>query len=210
MKRIFCLSTFIFFGCPGMIAQENPFMKISENYFRANPFDKEYSKFMVLLMNDPMIANKLMVKRTDTTFFSFRARYKDYSPYISRADGTEINLMEQKVDLGYDSLPAPDTIFIYQLLGYFTGDNGAESVKKEFNKFDRRFKKSFISDEYSDILRDEKPIGGMINYFVFGCQVSPVSISWASTDETRSIFSILFRFKIKENRAVLPIPSDSR
>ena len=163
-----------------------------------------------MLMNDPVIASKVMVKRTDTTFFSFMAQYKDYSPYTARADRTEIKLLEKEFDVGDDSVFVPDTVFIYQLLGYFNGKDGPEIVKKEFAKFDRRFKKDFLTDEHTDIVKDEKIIGGMINYFVLAAEVSPLSISWVSTDETHSFFSILFRFKIKENMAVLPIPSPSR
>jgi len=210
MKRIFCISTFVLFSCSAIIGQNNPFARVSENYFRANPFDREYSRFIVLLMNDPVIASKVKVKRTDTTFFSFMAQYKDYSPYTARADRTEIKLLEKEFDVGDDSVFVPDTVFIYQLLGYFNGKDGREIVKKEFAKFDRRFKKDFLTDEHTDIVKDEKIIGGMINYFVLAAEVSPLSISWVSTDETHSFFSILFRFKIKENMAVLPIPSPSR
>lgn len=210
MKRIFCISIFILFGCVAVSAQNNPFTRVSENYFRANPFDREYSKFITLLMNDPAIASKVMVKKTDTTLFSFMAQYKDYSPYTARADRTEIKLMEREVDAGADSVFVPDTVLIYQLLGYFNGKDGSELVKKEFARFDRRFKKDFFTDEHSDIVKDEKIIGGMINYYVFATDVSPVSISWVSTDETHSVFSILFRFKLKENMAVLPIPRDRR
>jgi len=209
MKKIFCFVIFLLPVCSMIKAQENLFAKISDNYFRANPFDREYSKFVTLLMNDPMIANKAIVKRTDTTFFSFMAEYKNYSPYTFMADRTEIKLMEKEVEVG-DSISVIDTVFIYQLLGYKYGKDCLEAVKKEFSKFNRRFRSDFFTDQYSDILENHEVVGGMINYFVLKTTTSPVSVSWAKMDDNQSVFSIVFRFKIRENIVILPIPPDGR
>jgi hypothetical protein len=209
MKKIFCFAMPLLFGCFTIKAQYDLFAKISDNYFRANPFDREYSKFVNLLMNDPIIANKAIVKRTDTTFFSFMAEYKNYSPYTFIADRTEIKLMEQEVEVS-DSISVIDTVFIYQLLGYKYGKDGLEAVKKEFSKFNRRFRNDFFTDQYSDILENQEVVGGMINYFVLRTTTSPVSVSWAKMDDYQCVFSIVFRFKIRENIVILPVPSDSR
>jgi|SRR6185369_3041438 len=208
MKKSFCF-VMLLLVCSMTKAQENLFARISDNYFRANPFDREYGKFVTLLMNDPMLADKSIVKRTDTTSFSFIAEYKNYSPYGFVADRTEVKLMEREIETG-DSVSVIDTVFIYQLLGYKYGKDGLDAVKKEFSKFNRRFKNDFFNDQQLNILRNEEITGGMINYFVLVTDVSPVSISWAKVDEYQSFFSIVFRFKIRENRAILPIPSDDR
>ena len=52
--------------------------------------------------------------------------------------------------------------------------------------------------------------GFIANYFVLFADVSPISISWAKADDFQSFFSIVFRFKLRQNLAVLPIPSDGR
>ena len=205
MKKVFCFVMLTLFVCSMIKAQENLFARISDNYFRVNPFDREYGKFVILLMNDPMITDKSIVKRTDTTFFSFIGEYKNYSPYGFVADRTEIKLMEKEMEVG-DSISVIDTVFIYQLLGYKYGKDGLESVKKEFTKFNRRFKNDFFTDQQSNILKNEEVVGGVINYFVLVTDVSPLSISWAKLDEYQSFFSIVFRFKIRENKAILPIP----
>ena len=209
MKKALSIIAFIFFLCQSLIGQENLFARIADNYFRANPFDREYSKFLQFFMNDPTIINKKIVKKTDSTFFSFTAEYKNHSPFSFVADRTEIRLMEKEMEFG-DSISVIDTVFIYQLLGYKYGKGGEEEVKKEFNKFNRRFKNDFYTDQHSDILKNEEVVGGVINYFVLFADVSPISISWAKADDFQSFFSIVFRFKLRQNLAVLPIPSDGR
>ena len=184
-------------------------VKIATNYFRANPFTQEFSDFLDQLMHDPAIANKSLTKRTDTSLFSFMAEYKNHSPYTFLANRTEIKFYEKAVDVG-DSTLAIDTVFIYQLIGYSYGKEGAENVKKEFEKFNKRFQKQFFSSQPGDLKKNDEIVGGMINYFILGSTISPLGISWAKLDEFQNAFSILFRIKMEENNAVLPVAPDSR
>ena len=208
MKKILGLCLFSIFLQSFAPGQE-VLTKIADNYFRANPFTQKFSHFLDQLMNDPAIGNKTVKKRTDTTFFSFMAEYKTFSPYTFLANRTEVKLLERQVDIG-DSTKLLDTMLVYQLLGYSYGKEGIESVKKEFNKFHKRFQKQFADSEASDLKKNDEIIGGVINYFVKGITISPLSISWAKLDEYQNAFSIAFRFKIEENLPVLPVSADAR
>jgi len=190
-------------------AQQNVYVKIADNYFRANPFDREYSKFLVYLMNDPALVNKSITRRTDTTLFTFHADYKNFSPYSFAADRTEINLQEKEIEIG-DSVSVLDTMFIYQVIGYKMGKDGLEGVKKEYSKFNRKFKNDFFSDQQSNIIRNEQVVGEITSYFTLGTDTAPVSVSWAKVNDNQYFFSIVFRFKIRQNITILPIAPEGR
>jgi hypothetical protein len=147
------------------------------NYFRINPFTQEFSQFLNQLMHDPGIANKSLKKRTDSSLFSFMAEYKNFSPYTFLADRTEIRFFEKAFDIG-DSTILLDTVLIYQLMGFSNGKDGLDIVKKEFDRFHKRFQKQFVDVQSSDLKKNDEVVGGIINYFVFGTTISPLSISW--------------------------------
>jgi hypothetical protein len=184
-------------------------VKIASNYFRINPFNQNISQFLNQLINDPGIANKTVRKKTDSSLFQFMAEYKNFSPYSFLADRTEIRFFEKQMDIG-DSTSVMDTVYIYQLMGYSNGKGGLEIVKKEFDKFHKRFQKQLIDFQSSELKKNDEVVGGIINYFVFGTTVSPLSISWIKLDENQNAFSILFRFKMDSNEAILPVAADSR
>src|SRR5829696_8649808 len=69
-------------------------IKISQSYFRSEPYRKDFSKFLQHLLNDPTIINKTIRKKTDSTLFLFKGEYKGHSPYGFVPDRTEIRLTE--------------------------------------------------------------------------------------------------------------------
>jgi hypothetical protein len=183
-------------------------LKMTKEYFRSNPYNIEFGRFVNHLMNDPTIANKKINKKTDTSFFSFKGEYKNYSPFSFKADRTEINLAEVEF-LSDDSLVRKDTMFVYQLSGYsYEGKEGMETVKKEFTKFNRRFGKNFLVQS-SNIEKQKEIIGGLTDYFVPGVFGSPLSAGWGKIDELQNVFVITIRMKIKENLVQLPLSFDS-
>ena len=191
------------------LSNDNVLIEIIKDYFRSNPYDKFFSKFLDHLLNDPTLTNKTILKRTDTSFFFFKGEYKDHSPFSFRSDRTEIRLAETEVELS-DSLFTKDTLLFYQLLGYsYGGKTGMETVKKEFAKFNRRYGKDFFSSEVSDLKKENEFIGTIKNYFVFVSPFSPLTVAWAKLDDYQNVFTITIRMKIKENIAGLPIPPDS-
>jgi hypothetical protein len=208
MKRaqVFFLIIFIIAHCHAQTA--DPIIQIAKNYFRSNPYNMSFSNFLNHLLNDPTLSNKTINKRTDTSFFFFKGDYNGHSPFNFKADRTEIRLAETEMDLE-DSLSTTDTLLFYQLLGYSYGEEGGEAVKKEFSKFDRRYGKSFYSQD-SDLKKGEEIVGFAKNYFMLTNLISPISIAWAKLDDFQNVFIITIRIKVIENTATLPIPPDSR
>jgi hypothetical protein len=189
------------------VAGDNPIYQIAKHYFRSNPYNVHFSAFLNHLLNDPTLSNKSMNKRTDTSFFFFRGDYASHNPYSFKANRTEIRLAESEVNMG-DSLSTIDTLLFYQLIGYSYGATGTEAVKKEFSKFDRKYGKSFYSED--SVLKKGDEITGIAKnyYFLFASLLSPLSISWLKLDDYQSAFIITFRLKIIENSATLPIFPD--
>ncbi|MEI9909831.1 MAG: hypothetical protein WDO71_09270 [Bacteroidota bacterium] len=60
----------------GQAQVSSPVYKIARDYFRSDPFQEEFSSFLIHLLNDPGISGKLIEKRTDTSLFSSREYLK--------------------------------------------------------------------------------------------------------------------------------------
>src|SRR5258708_4213214 len=133
-------------------------LQMVKDYFRSDPYKKEFSWFLDHLVNDPTLTNKTITKRTDSGFFFFKGDFKNHSPYSFKADRTEIRLTETDF-YPDDSSTVKDTILVYQLLGYsYDGTTGMEAVKKEFSKFNRRYGKHFLV-QTSDITKESEIVG---------------------------------------------------
>ena len=204
---LFGLVAIFYFNCYGQddidlteIAGHNEkvyMQKIIKNYFRSDPYQNGFGWFLKHLLNDPILINKEINKRTDSGFFSFRGQYKNYSPFSFLADSTEIKLMEKEFAAG-DTLSLKDTLFVYQLEGYSRGKSAAGAVEKEFSKFNRRFGKNF-STQSSPIKNGTRITGVVQDYYIPGVQGSPMSVGWIELDEYSSVFSIAIRLKISRN-----------
>jgi hypothetical protein len=178
-------------------------LKVSSEFFRSKPFDRLFSQFLDQLLNDPLIINKLIEKRTDSNFFSFKGEYKKYSPFLFLSDRTEIRLMETEIVLS-DSLNLKDTILTYQLAGYaYHGKEGLDDVKKEFDRFNRKYARFFSESNPADIKNKDEIIGGVRNYFISDLAISPVSVGWARLDEFQNVFTVTLRIKNNGDMAVL-------
>jgi hypothetical protein len=214
MKKILLFSFFVITGgyCTSqpvtVSVHSEPYdalLKMVSEYFRSDPYKKEFSWFLNHLLNDPTLTAKTIEKRTDSNFFFFKGDYKTHSPYSFKADRTEIRLAETEFYLD-DSLTVKDTMLVYQLLGYsYGGKTGMESVKKEFSKFSRRYGKHFLV-QTSDIHKASEIVGAQKDFFVPGLPNSPFTAVWAKLDELQNVFIITIRLKVKEDNAQLPIP----
>jgi len=170
-------------------------LKIVKNYFRSDPYRNEFGFFLKHLMNDPILVNKSTRLRTDTSLFYFQGVYKNYSPYGFLANRTEIRLTEQEIIVD-DSLSLRDTLIVYQLLGFNNGNEGLESVKNEFSKFNRHYGKHFITQP-GNITQGTEIVGATEDYFIRGVAASPLTVAWAKLDEFESAFIITLRLKSK-------------
>ena len=100
-----------------------------------------------------------------------------------------------------------DTIITYQLAGYTRGGKDGETdVKKEFEKFDRKYINKFKENEYTEIKNGKEVTGAIRNYFIFLNSLATLSVAWQRLDAANeNVFVITFRFKITDNMAEIPI-----
>ena len=208
MKRIIFIASIILttFFCT---AQE-VLMQVAKNYFRSDPFNNEFGQFLKHLMNDPTLVNSSVNKRTDSSFFYLRGDYTHHNPFFFKAKRTQVILAEKEI-ISNDSLQLTDTIITYQVAGYTEGGKeGEDDVKKEFERFDRKYIKRFIKNDYSELKYGTETTGAIRNYYVKFSFLSPLSVAWQKIGSTNeNVFVITLRFKVSDNNAVLPISSDS-
>lgn len=91
--------------------------KITDDYFRTNPFKMEFNKFLSSFINDPALTEKNIKKKTDSTLFYLQGVYSSYSPFFFPATRCKIILAEQQ-EYTDSSLNETYTYFVYQLIGY--------------------------------------------------------------------------------------------
>ena len=206
MKRYSVIFTVGVFICIQVLSQQT-IIDVTKAYYRSTPFDKEFSKFLSHLLNDPTLSNKTLQKRTDTSLFYFKGEYAQHNPFSFKAIRTEVILAETELQLA-DSIFQIDTILLYQLLGYTKGGkDGIDEVKKEYNKFNRKFGHIFSGVESKDLNKNNKLSGTISNYFVFNKLLSPLTIAWAELSESdENVFAITIRIKVRENISMLPDP----
>lgn len=174
--------------------------EFTKSYFRSDPLASEFSIFLNHLMNDPLLHNKEIQKKTDTSFFYFSGAYSKYDRFFFKPKKVEILLQEQSLKY-VDSLPA-DTLFVYQLTAYADGNNGQQDVKKEFERIHRLFNKKFYESNYSDLASNDANAGGLHNYFVNFSTLAPVTTAWGKI-ENEFVLQITLRIKTSANRVVL-------
>lgn len=208
MKKIFFILLITFLTISSRA--QTVLVQVAKNYFRSNPFEHEFGIFLRHLMNDPTMTDLSISHRNDSALFYLRGSYTTHKPFFFHAKRTEVVLAETAVIVN-DSLRLLDTIIRYQLVGHGeTGKDGEADVKKEFDRFNRKYSSQFIKSEYIELKSGTKIYGAIRNYFVPFSYLSPLSIAWQNLgDGSEHIFVITLQFKIKENIAVLPETSDS-
>jgi hypothetical protein len=181
--------------------------KFSDEYFRSDPFKGQFSSFLKHLINDPDISNKNILKKTDTSFYTFYGTYKTYNPFFFKPKRIEIFLQESSVGFS-DTAQAVDTIFTYQLLA-FLDDNkkGREELKKEFEKIHRQTKRKFYDTAFKEKIEGSQVKGAWHNYFVPYYTLAPVTVIWSELkDQNELVLNITLRFKTEINQVFPPMP----
>lgn len=185
-------------------AQLEGLYQFSHNYFRSDPFQGQFSTFMEHLMKDPGISNKEKRLRSDTALFYFYGIYTQFNPFFFKPSRVEV-LLEELPFKYSDSLPARDTMLVYQLIAYGKKGESEKEIKKEFEKIHRRSKGQFASSNYREFKENNTVTGAVHNYFTTLSVVAPVSIVWGAVESTgEPVLSIVLRFRTSENMAVLP------
>lgn len=185
------------------------FYKISQEYFRHDPFKPEFSQFLNSLINDPALSEKKISKKNDSTLFYMEGFYSSFSPFFFPSSRCKIILAEQQEYA--DSLTNNVyTYFVYQLIGYAPpGEEGIKDIRQEFDKLSRRFKKVLDPKEQKEFKRGSERTGALIDYTYRDMIFHPLSIAWVtSQDHKENILALSIRFFMDENKAYLPIPAN--
>lgn len=204
MKKLY----FFFILLLSLQAQSQQLYKISKNYYRADPFRQEFSSFLNQLMKDPLLINKTIHKKTDSTLFFLDGIYNSYSPFFFKTTHCKVALAEREEAV--DSTGQLYSFFLYQLVGYApAGKDGIKDVQQEFEKFCRQYKRGFTRDNYKELKLQDQQTGEIRDYYYKDLLLSPLTVAWATNkDHTENVFAITIRFSIVENTAYLPIPAD--
>jgi len=206
MKKTFVI--IVCFCVTVTLYSQRNLQKAIHNYYRYDPFERSFSNFITSLLNDPVLSNKTIAKRTDSTLFFFKGEYKDHNPFAFKAIRTEVRLAEMEVESA-DSIPKIDTIMAYQIIGYtYKTGNGIQSVKSEFARFDRKYGDEFPSKTTKDLVDGGHVEGMTCNYFLSNSAISPLTVSWGNVSNGESIFVITLRLIKIENQAMLPVLFD--
>lgn len=193
-------------SCSCHITAQEVIFDIAKKYYRSDPFEKEFSKFLDHLMNDPTLTNKKTLKKTDSTLFFFEGSYTSHNPFLFTATHTKIILAE-KEEAENDTSQYIYTTFLYQLVAYTTpGAEGIKNVQDEFDKFCRHYKKRFDGENYKELKTQEKQVGEIRDYTLGYAGFSPLTVAWAiSKESNNNLFALTIRFRVFDNQAYLPI-----
>jgi hypothetical protein len=179
--------------------------KITQSYFRCDPFSGEFSQFLNKLINDPALSDKKMDKKNDSTLFYLQGHYASHSPFFFPTIACKIILAERQ-EYADTSSNNVYTYFIYQLIGYAKdGEEGRKDIEEEFEKLSRRFKKGFKASDQKELKTGTEKTGDIINYSVTNTPFYPLSIAWtSSTGKKNNMLVISVRFYMTDNYAYLP------
>lgn len=181
------------------------FMDMINHYFKANPFEQPFGSFLSSILTDHHFIKDELNKRTDSNFFFLRGHYTDFTPVEINPVQTEIRVAE--VEFNHtDSLHTLDTMIVYQLLCITDStDKGKDQVKKELNRFQRRFGNDFTSNEYKySTGADGQPGMELYNYYYSIYSISPITVAWGKMINGKDyVFTLTLRMKQVENQASL-------
>ena len=209
--KVFLTSVFtILFAvtCSSLCAQQG-MLQVAKNYFRSNPFDREFSQFLQHLLNDPTLTNKVIRKKTDSTLFFLDASYSTHSPFTFKPIRTRIILAEREDVLVRDSISELKTVYQYQLVGYAPpGEDGLQDVRSEYEKFIKKIRRSFSTYQKSTTGTAENPTGEITDFSFPTLHFMAVTIAWINSKEQENLFAVTVRFQVADNYAYLPLLRD--
>lgn len=209
MKKIFFVLACNVLLYSSLHAQET-ISKITQSYFRCDPFSGEFSQFLNKLINDPALSDKKMDKKNDSTLFYLQGHYTSHSPFFFPTIACKIILAERQeyADTLSNNI---FTYFIYQLIGYAKdGEEGRKDIEEEFEKLSRRFRKGFKASDEKELKTGNEKTGDLINFLNTNLPFYPLSIAWtSSTDKKNNMLVISVRFYMTDNYAFLPKSANS-
>jgi hypothetical protein len=188
------------------ICYSQPINRIAKTFYRSNPFIVSFSDFLTHLINDPTLENKKLMKKTDSTLFFLEGDYKTHRPFVLNDSRTHVILAEKEEAL--DSAGTSyRTVYVYQLIGYAApGDEGLKEVKKEYERFCRKYKNGFNGGMYTqELMLNEKQTGEICNFKLYQyLSFYPVTVAWAHSKDGTNLYALTMRFIMDDNKATIP------
>lgn len=178
--------------------------KIANDYFRISPFNKDFSSFVQRLMTDPMLTDKTIHRKTDTTLFFLEGWYKTFRPFFFLPDKVKVILAEK--ELAKDSMDEINVIYLYQLVAYAPpGEEGAKDVQSEYEKLSKKFKHQFDMSSVRELKTGENKYGEVREFYDDNVFFQLLSLAWNTTEKGENLLAMTLRFLVYENTAVLPV-----
>jgi hypothetical protein len=177
---------------------------LTASYFKSTPYNKSFSGFLQEIMNDPDLQDKVINRRTDSTFFYISGTYRRFNPFIHRPTILKLIVAESEFT-DSDTSSYKDTVMYCQLLVTIdtTGKSG-QFVKKEYNRLLRKAGRAFTHQTYALGQENSANKGEITNSFITPFAVSPLTIAWGRHEATHEyVLSISLRLKVTENRAAM-------
>ena len=186
----------------GFCYSQNPLLSVLKTYFRSHPFDSKFSSFITSLQKDPWFTTEEYHRRTDSSFFFLSGAYKNFNPFRFSPREVRLVIAEEEI-IHDDSLHTYDTIINLQLMGILDSALvNSKIVEKEFSRFNSNQGNRFSSKTYDHYELKGTIVRETYNYFVFPFLIAPVSIVWGRIPQSLNYtFTIIIRFKVKENKA---------
>jgi hypothetical protein len=209
MKKI-CFILFCTVLLYSSLYTQETISKITQSYFRYDPFSSEFSQFLNKLINDPALSNKKINKKNDSTLFHLQGHYASHSPFFFPTIACKIILAERQ-EYADTSSNNVFTYFNYQLIGYAKdGEEGRKDIEQEFEKLSRRFKKGFKASNQNELKTGNEKTGDIVNFLITDLPFYPLSIAWSSsTDKKNNMLVISVGFYMTDNYAYLPKSANS-
>lgn len=181
--------------------------RIAHDYFRINPFNKDFSEYLSRLINDPILRDSQILLKSDTSLFFMEGYYYTHRPFFFKAEKTKIILAERPDT--EDSTRIPVSLFHYQLVAYAPeGKEGTADVKAEYEKIFRRFNKNFSMSSPHPLKKGETITGEVRDFYYPQLTFSPFTLAWSTDEKYGNILALTLRFQVYDNRAFLPITTD--
>ena len=177
--------------------------KIAHDYFRINPFNKDFSTFLIRLMNDPTLLQNSIIRKTDSTLFFMEGIYSTHRPFFFKPEKVKVILSEREVEI--DNTGLTKSMFLYQVVAYApTGKEGAGDVRDEYDKMLRRYKRSFDMNNPRELKNGDTLTGEVRDFYFANVSFPTVSLAWSSDENNGNLVAITIRFLVFDNRAFLP------
>lgn len=213
MKGMLLMFALLWLGTPPAGAQNiarqvsnarsiNALQDLAAPYFKTHPYNKSFSVFLQDLLNDPDLQDKVVNRRTDSTFFYIGGTYQRHNPFVYRPTTVKLVIAESEFT-DSDTSRYRDTVVYCQLLVMADSTEKARQfVQKEYSRLLRKASRSFTHKSYTMSQADRVAEGEVTNSFISPFAVSPLTLGWGREAASRAyIFSVTLLLKVNGNWA---------